>query len=762
MASTLPGVRRRQRKTSQEERICAVCSQAFKKAEHLARHFRSHTKERPFMCPVCGKLYVRRDTLMRHTRSQHLESDLREQPSNGLTSDLPLEPVVLEQPPVASTDLNNAYPPIPTDLPDLQCPSLTHDANSATISLSTHSLDHTASPPAQNICEYDDDLVADFLAAEVPSTREWPTFWSGQWEEDWTSLLTGDDFDLDAVNQTLMASTHHRPQDVTPQPASICPADESPPDSTTRLSAVQRRWHTFSETKVLSQRASPEPSRGGVGGQLRTHADDRYRQKLVESLRPRVQPGILPSTNFLDFCLQAYFSHFQAIFPLLHAPTFQPSRENAVLLLSMCSIGSLLLGSSKALAHGTSMFERLHKAILASWDTYIQSPNSAHLYAIQASVIGQTFGLLMGRPRDLVGIEFFHGTMIAWARKVRLFVFDEDPIGDVESLEDDSDALRLAWKNWARLEEKKRIVLALHIHDAELVKLHHHEPILRHALESLPQLSTPDLFAAPCPKSWKALFLANKQPLQETQPAVAQRSSFLREFPQNDFLSYAMLESIGALAYDNKTGGPAGRAVVRQCEEFLMEWYYKYAQVSNASKHPDHFCLMILWHSIFMHLETGFDQLECAVGREGEAAAQKNQPYTSSWAGSRAATRALLHATLIQQHFQLLPVGAEPAIHVPMALYNCGIAWACFTRFGSGVGDSFVDPATLSEFPEIKLFGAKQLKSFHDIRSSIQWGRSESSPMFKIINLLGKISYWKVAGSFATTLMALVDTQDMF
>jgi hypothetical protein len=37
-----------------------------------------------------------------------------------------------------------------------------------------------------------------------------------------------------------------------------------------------------------------------------------------------------------------------------------------------------------------------------------------------------------------------------------LFVFDEDPISDVESLEDDSDALRLTWKNWARLEEKKR------------------------------------------------------------------------------------------------------------------------------------------------------------------------------------------------------------------------------------------------------------------------------------------------------------------
>ncbi|KAJ5974812.1 fungal-specific transcription factor domain-containing protein [Penicillium waksmanii] len=404
----------------------------------------------------------------------------------------------------------------------------------------------------------------------------------------------------------------------------------------------------------------------------------------------------------------------------------------------MCSIGSLFLSYPKALGHGISMFERLQKAILAS------SPNPAHLHAIQASVIGQTFGLLMG-----------------WARKVRLFVFDEDPPGNIENLQDDSDALRLMWKSWARLEEKKRIVLALHIHDTELAKLHHHEPILRHAPENLPHLSAPELFAAPCPKSWKALFLTTKQPVQGTHLPVG-RSSLLREFPQNDFLSYAMLESIGALAYEERSSGHSGRAVGQQCEEFLIEWYWKYAQVSNASKHPDHFCLMILWHSIFMHLDTGFDQLECACGREGEAATQRNRPYASNWANSRAATRTLLHATFIQQHFQLLPIGAETAIHVPMALYNCGLAWVCFTRFGSGIGDSFFDLATLSEFPEIKLFGPRQLKSFLDIRSNIQGQKSEFGTLFKIMDLLGRIGHWKVAGSFATTLRALVDTQDLF
>lgn len=67
-----------------------------------------------------------------------------------------------------------------------------------------------------------------------------------------------------------------------------------------------------------------------------------------------------------DLCIQAYFSQFHPIFPLIHAPSFRPGTENAVLLLSICTIGSLFLASQRATQHGISMFERLNKAILSS------------------------------------------------------------------------------------------------------------------------------------------------------------------------------------------------------------------------------------------------------------------------------------------------------------------------------------------------------------------------------------------------------------
>lgn len=63
------------------------------------------------------------------------------------------------------------------------------------------------------------------------------------------------------------------------------------------LTLVQRKWHTFPEPTVPSGDTTPAHSR--TNHTVSTHSDDRYRQKLVESLRQKVQPGILPSTKFL-------------------------------------------------------------------------------------------------------------------------------------------------------------------------------------------------------------------------------------------------------------------------------------------------------------------------------------------------------------------------------------------------------------------------------------------------------------------------------
>ncbi|KAI1009615.1 hypothetical protein LB504_003033 [Fusarium proliferatum] len=54
---------------------CSYCHRTFHKTEHLLRHERSHTGEKPYRCDTCGRGYARSDVLLRHVRYFHPTSD---------------------------------------------------------------------------------------------------------------------------------------------------------------------------------------------------------------------------------------------------------------------------------------------------------------------------------------------------------------------------------------------------------------------------------------------------------------------------------------------------------------------------------------------------------------------------------------------------------------------------------------------------------------------------------------------------------------
>jgi Fungal Zn(2)-Cys(6) binuclear cluster domain/Zinc finger, C2H2 type len=45
---------------------CGTCKKTYNRADHLIRHVRSHTHEKPYVCDICGKGFARPDLLKRH------------------------------------------------------------------------------------------------------------------------------------------------------------------------------------------------------------------------------------------------------------------------------------------------------------------------------------------------------------------------------------------------------------------------------------------------------------------------------------------------------------------------------------------------------------------------------------------------------------------------------------------------------------------------------------------------------------------------
>ena len=200
---------------------------------------------------------------------------------------------------------------------------------------------------------------------------------------------------------------------------------------------LQEFWYTHLENdeQVASGYVTPIPRQREV--------DDNYRQTLHRRLQIRSIDQSLPSAEFLNLCVRSYFKRFHKLWPIVHAPTFRPTKSNSVLLLSICSIGSLLTGHPSAIQRGTQLFERLNKAILDHWEQLMRRGPEDMLAMTQAALLGQTFGLLSGQSKHLALVDAFHGTVISWARRAKLFQTEHLP--SLESQDLDS-----RWRNWVR------------------------------------------------------------------------------------------------------------------------------------------------------------------------------------------------------------------------------------------------------------------------------------------------------------------------
>ncbi|KAJ6126587.1 hypothetical protein N7523_002199 [Penicillium sp. IBT 18751x] len=340
------------------------------------------------------------------------------------------------------------------------------------------------------------------------------------------------------------------------------------------------------------------------------------------------------------------------------------------------------------------------------------------------------------------------------------------------------DALEETWLSWIQIEVKKRhvpletvhkratnlnrLILGIYIHDAVLARIHNHEPILRHSVERLPQISTSELFTASSAGHWKTLMIEHQMRAQSLPSPISNHHQNQNQSTViGDFALCTMLESISTLACEDRGLNSSWPATVTKCQDLLIQWYHRHHPSMQGKS--SWFCLMMLWHSIFIMLHADINAIECACGREGYDSAQEHLPYVQNWLRSMDAKRCLLHAMLIQKNFESLPTGAEPALHVPMCLYYCGLVWSCFMSFSEDAEPITLAATDTLQFAELRLPGVDGVGIFLEQVGGLQPRRLAMGSLFRVIDLLQRISHWKISQSLASTLLALVEeTQDVF
>jgi hypothetical protein len=600
------------------------------------------------------------------------------------------------------------------------------------------------------------------------------------------SWLLADDFDIDALDNALAATMADWVQmywaDCTPaavQPRSSLPL--SPSSLPSHFNDVTKNRNSMSTTaptkcakdfvsKQWFTRLQPQRSRFQSRAASEEPSDhpsvnEKYRDKLSRTLIARSLDAAIPPVEYLSLYLRLYSQQFHPLFPVVHLPKFRPDSQHSLLFLSMCSIGSLFVRSPSAALQGRGIFERLNKVILASWETHLANDNIGALVMVQAALLGQTFGMLSGRPKELITVDSFHGTLLTWARRIGIpqEVNYPLPFQDIRDAEKER-----RWNDWVDEEQKIRITLALMIHDAELSSLLHRESTLRwNAFCRLPRLANDALFKAPTAEKWYSLLQeqisGDRRPfptLRGWMNGEEDRNPIIHRYIQDSsFSAYSMLECINIAITESRQSDTLDPPRTKQFESRLLVWYKLYHQaVPQDQRLADPYQLTILWHCTFMSLCADFDLLEVAMGRDGPEKASYHAGQVREWALAASGVRCLYHCLLLQEQVVNMRLGSEPALHVPRAVFSAGlVAFSCSGAMGSGERHQWSSAEIV--FPETGLLDHMASSCLAEATAIASDSASMKclSMVYNFIDLLQKLDRWGLSQSLAQTLLAALE-----
>ncbi|KAF5531810.1 C2H2 type zinc finger domain-containing protein [Fusarium napiforme] len=398
----------------------------------------------------------------------------------------------------------------------------------------------------------------------------------------------------------------------------------------------------------------------------------------------------LPELNpaFLDSCLQAYFSHFNIYFPILHRPTFVYRDCSPSLILNAMALGSLFIGTEDAAKGWTALLRH-------------RGPYDSHrgVQLVLTALLGQCYAVMSEKTDLKLTSQVFHSLGFSWAHQNKSC----SPRSSEQQPGEISD--EYAWKQWAAEEVYHRALVGHYILDGQLSYLSGKpDAATLHAANTLRLSASSKAFEARDPQEWRRIMddeqsqdptfsfsdiyhelFATTNPDDEISPCLRSVKASLDV--------RVVLECLHALVLENREA-QSPKSIVKipallDVKHALVRVFHLLNDTWSFDEN-ERLELMIRWHFICLDTVCNsmelFDQIcrhlqiDQHIFKSRESG--KELKDSIQWfRGSTDARCAFLHAAAIQDSVNQLPFNRTNTFWMPMSIF-AAYGMYSFSRLG--------------------------------------------------------------------------------
>ncbi|KAF0640960.1 hypothetical protein FPSE5266_11142 [Fusarium pseudograminearum] len=310
-------------------RMCHHCGKSFKRTEHLERHVRTHTKEKPFLC-YCGASFARRDLLTRHQRIAEHQGDA---PSPGSVPGPGPGPGALTQSRQNSISSHNVDPCFcARPQQAMQVPVAV--AVPAPVPLTVQ--EQTQRPPNIDAGQF----VPNFFSPQMldggvdfdTHFREFTSFLDGVGlSAEWSPFFSDRDRHQDPVDPEL-----RHEENGTTSPQQGAPTRAGTPFSSWLPSVTGNRINNYVSDTDNPRAVDPETRPFKVTEEQRSKV-----KALIQDFSHLLDPSFcVPSRHSLTRYVTSFFGGFHSHMPFIHVPTWQITEHSPELIFGIAAIGA--------------------------------------------------------------------------------------------------------------------------------------------------------------------------------------------------------------------------------------------------------------------------------------------------------------------------------------------------------------------------------------------------------------------------------------